>query len=108
MSIRPLTGQVLIRLLPPDPMSPGGLFLPDSAFDTPRGEKAVARKGLVIQVGPWRKTKKGLAVLPDFQPGQTVLMSHYLGHQLTRTIGENLRLCDVDDVLAVLDEPKGE
>jgi chaperonin GroES len=100
--IRPLTGQALIRLLPPDEKTDGGLFLPDIAQDSPQGEKAKPRRGLVIAIGPWRTTKDGFAILPDFQPGDTVLLSEYLGTKLTRAIGESLRLCRVDDVLAVL------
>jgi len=100
--IKPLTGQVCIQLLPADEKTDGGLFLPDVAQDTPRGEKARPRKGLVICSGPWRKTKAGFCILPDFRPGDTVLVSEYLGTKLTRAIGENLRLCRVDDVLAIV------
>lgn len=104
MSIRPLTGQVLIRILPNPPESYGGIVLPDLAFDRIPGEKAKPRRGLVIATGPWKKTKQGFCVLPDFKPGDTVLVSEYLGTKLTRAIGENLRLCRVEDVLALLTE----
>jgi chaperonin GroES len=100
--IKPLTGQVLIRLLPPDETNAFGLFLPDVAYDRLQGEKAKPRKGLVITIGPWKKTKEGFAVLSDFKPGDTVLVSEYLGTKLTRAIGETLRLCRIEDVLAVL------
>lgn len=67
-------------------------------------EKARPRKGVVIAIGAWRKTKQGFAILPDFQPGDTVLVSEYLGTKMTRNIGEQYRLCRIDDVLAVLTE----
>lgn len=102
MTIRPLTNQVLIRLLPLNPLTDGGLHLPDIAQTAAQGEKARPRKGLVIAIGPWRTGKKGLAILPDFQPGQTVLVSEYTGTKLTRDLGENYRICRVDDVLAIL------
>lgn len=102
MSLRPLTGQVCVQLSPPDEKTNGGLFLPHAVHRGP-GEKADPRKGVVISVGPWRKTKKGFAILPDFKPGDTVLVNEYLATKLTRAIGENLRLCRVDDVLAVVD-----
>lgn len=101
-TIRPLTGQVLIQLLPPDEKTFSGLFLPDIAHDRIQGDKAKPRKGVVLAVGPWKKVKSGHALLPDCRPGDTVLLSEYAGTKLTRHIGENLRLCRADDVLAVL------
>lgn len=102
--IRPLTNQCLIRILPPDDKTQGGLLLPDIAQGSPQGEKARPRRGLVIAVGPWKTTKQGFSILPDFRPGDTVLLSEYIGTKLTRAIGENLRLCRVNDVLAVIAE----
>lgn len=67
-------------------------------------EKAWPRKGKVLAIGAWRTTKAGFAILPDFKPGDTVLVNEYLGTKLTRNIGETYRLCRVDDVLAVLTE----
>lgn len=102
MTIRPLTGQVLIRLLPNPPASFGGIILPDVAFDRIEGEKLKPRRGLVIACGPWRKTRDGHAILPEVKPGDEVLVSEYRGTKLTRTIGETLRICRLDDVLALL------
>lgn len=78
-------------------------MLPDGYTGNERGEKALPRKALVMAIGPWRKTKQGFAVLPDIKIGDRVLASEYLGTKLTRNIGENLRLCRIDDVLAVLE-----
>src|SRR4029077_6373483 len=103
-TLKPLKNQVLVSLLPPDTMTPGGLLLPEIAQNASRGEKAFPRKGVVIAVGAWRTTKQGFAILPDFKPGDTVLVNEYLGTKLTRNIGEQYRLCLVDDVLAVLSE----
>jgi chaperonin GroES len=104
MQIRPMQGQVLVRLMPPDYWNPVGLHIPESAQLAPRGEKAYPRKASVVAIGPWRKTKQGYAVLPDFHPGQTVICNEYLGTKLTRNIGEQYRLCRIDDVLAVCEE----
>ena len=103
MEIKPLTGQVLLQVLPPESNTAGGLILPDIAQLTARGEKALPRKAVVMAIGPWKKTKQGFAVLPDIKLGDKVLVSEYLGTKLTRNIGENLRLCRIDDVLAVLE-----
>lgn len=101
--VRPLNGQVLVRLLRPEYQTHGGLVLPDIALFSPSGEKQRPRKAIVIAVGAWRTTKQGLSILPDFHPGQRVLVSEYFGTKLTRNIGEEYRLCRIDDVLAVLE-----
>lgn len=103
MSIRPLQGQVLIRLLPNPPESFGGIVLPDVAFDRSPEDKHKPRFGLVIACGPWKKTKSGFAILPEIKPGDEVLVSEYRGTKLTREIGETLRICRLEDVLALIE-----
>ena len=103
MEIKPLTGQVLLRLMPNEAFSDAGLMLPDIYTGNEPGKKALPRKAVVMAIGPWRKTKQGFAVLPEIKLGDKVLVSEYLGTKLTRNIGENLRLCRVDDVLAVVE-----
>lgn len=100
----PLAGQVLVRLMPYEFWNPAGLIIPDIATIDERGERVRPRKALVIAIGAWRKTKQGFAILPDFQVGQRVLVSEYLGTKLRRGFSEHLRLCRIDDVLAVLEE----
>lgn len=103
--IRPLRGQVLVRLSPFEYQTRGGLHLPDIATTNERGEKQLPRKAIVVAIGPWRTTRDGRhSILPDFQVGQRVLVSEYFGTKLTRRFGDDYRLCRVDDVLAVLEE----
>jgi co-chaperonin GroES (HSP10) len=102
MSVRPLRGQVLVRLLPQDFHTNGGLHLPELFAED--NEKAMPRKGVVVSIGSWRKTKDGHSILPDFRPGSRVLFNEYAGKRLTRDFGENYRMCKIDDLLAVLEE----
>ena len=105
--LKPLRGQVLINLLPPDQKTSGGLFLPDIAQSAEAGSKAFPRKGRVEAVGVWKSIERDgqtFHILPDFKPGDVVILSDYAGTKLTRGIGETLRLCRVDDVLAILEE----
>lgn len=78
-------------------------MLPDGYTGSEPGMKALPRKALVLAIGPWKKTKQGFSVLPEIKLGDKVLVSEYLGTKLTRNIGENLRLCRLDDVLAVVE-----
>jgi co-chaperonin GroES (HSP10) len=100
--LRPLTAQFLLQILPHKETTDSGLFLPDIAHNRQQGEKEKPAHALVIAVGPWRKAKNGYSILPEIKPGDKVLVSFYAGHKLTRSIGSRLRLCSIDDVLAVL------
>lgn len=93
---------MLVEVLPPDDKTHGGLFLPDIAHDRIQGEKAKPIKGRVLAIGPWRKTKTGFAILPDFGIGALVVCSPYLGVKLGRTLGERHLLVRHEEVLAVL------
>lgn len=79
-------------------------MLPDGYTGNEPGKKALPRKAIVLAIGPWKRTNQGFAVLPDIKMGDRVLVSEYLGTKLTRAIGENLRLCRIDDVLALVEE----
>lgn len=102
MKIKPLTGQVLVRLLPPDEME-GSLFVANGESNQENiYAKSRPRKGVIVGIGPWRKTKNGLGVLPPVKPRDTVLLSPYKGQNLTRDIADNMILINSDDILAVL------
>lgn len=102
--IRPLPGQCLLQVLPPKEQTESGLYLPDISHDRVRGEKTKPSEAIVIAIGPWKKARNGFAIIPDVAPGAKVIVSFYSGTKLTREIGERLRLCSVDDVLAVVEE----
>jgi chaperonin GroES len=101
--IRPLTNQVLLEVLPPDEKSFGGIVIPETLRNGSPDDKKPPFKGIVVAIGPWRKTNQGLAVLPEFKRGDVVLCSPYRGHKLTRNIGERYQLVRTDDVLAVVE-----
>lgn len=103
MNVKPLTGQVLVEVLPPEDKTLGGLFIPDVAQSSPRGEKARPFKALVVAIGAWRKTKQGFAVLPEFGIGAQILCTPYAGTKLSRNIGERYQLVKVTDVLAIVE-----
>lgn len=107
MRIRPLTGQVLILLLPHDEKD-GSIFIPETANEarsTPDNiyVRMAHRKAIVQEVGPWKKTKQGLAVLPEVKPGDTVVISPYAGTRLSQDMNDHLKLIKSDDILALLE-----
>lgn len=105
LKIKPLTGQILVQVLPPDDRTDGGLIIPDIAQGDTPGEKQQPFRARVLAMGPWKKTKQGYGVLPDFGIGATVLCTPYAGTKLSRNIGERYQLVRFEDVLAQVDFP---
>jgi co-chaperonin GroES (HSP10) len=107
--IRPLTGQVLLRVLPKDTQSAGGIEFPQRSI-TPEEQQELNHHPeppppelcYVEAIGPWPKIKCGLALPPPFPAGATVLVRPASGTHLARNIGERLKLVHVRDVLAVV------
>jgi co-chaperonin GroES (HSP10) len=111
MTIRPLIGQVLVEMLPPEAQSSGGIIFPErhrspaeltEAHD-PSICKEPPSQAIVRAIGPWPQ-KNGKSVLPEFGLGARVVISAYSGQKLRRGIGENFKLVNTEDVLAVLSE----
>jgi co-chaperonin GroES (HSP10) len=97
LRVRPLTGQVLVELLPPPRQTDSGLFIPESKH--PKQEQAIVKK-----IGPWRKNKSGMAVLPEFGIGARVIIAAESGTKARGEIGQMLKLVRVEHVRAVLTE----
>lgn len=108
--IRPLTNQVLVRILPKE-RSEGGIQFPqrhkspeEVQEENHHPEPPPPVKGKVLAIGPWKRLHNGLAVPPPFPAGSTVLMRDGSGQKLTYGVDDKLRLVNVDDLLAVLTE----
>jgi co-chaperonin GroES (HSP10) len=98
-----MTNMVLIEVQPAANTTFGGVYLPENIREGSKDEKRPVVKAIVVAIGPWRKTRQGFSVLPDFAVGHTVLCSPYRGVKMTRNIGERYQLVRTDDVLAVID-----
>lgn len=109
MNIRPLSGQVLIEILPPNKISAGGIQFPDHTR-SPEEVQASHRKpepppplqGVVKEIGYWPKLRNGLSLMPEFGIGAHVILRHNSGVQMHRGIGDRFRMCLVEEVLAVV------
>lgn len=108
MNIKPLPGEALIEILPEDAATPSGIVLPQVSLSP---EEVQARhvnpqkprdyKGLVRKIGPWPKLGNGLAVMPEFKIGDTVLVGFNCGTPMRYGHG-NFRIVRQGDVIAVL------
>jgi co-chaperonin GroES (HSP10) len=109
MRIKPLTGHVLIKVLPPDTVTSGGIQIPNHTFSPEEQQQRAHHpepppplKCKVLEIGPWKKLKNGLALLPPFTTNATVLIRNGSGKPLNYGMTEELRLVRNEDVLAVL------
>jgi co-chaperonin GroES (HSP10) len=110
MKLKPLTGQVLVEILPPEKVSVGGILFPDelplSAETVQAGHRHPTPPkpwiGVVREVGPWPKTKSGLMRMPEYGRGAQVVIKHHAGQEMRRGIGQNYRMVQQAEVLAVI------
>ncbi|MBO8128779.1 MAG: co-chaperone GroES [Peptococcaceae bacterium] len=93
--IRPLGERVVVKPLPQEEVTKGGIVLPDTAKEKPQ-------KGEVVAVGPGRLLDNGQRVAIDLKPGETVLYSKYAGNEIKINDEEYLILRE-GDILGVLE-----
>ena len=109
MTIKPLTGQVLVQLDAPEKFSAGGIELPVRTMGPEEHQEAAHRPtmppallGTVKAIGPWPKLANGIMEMPEFGIGARVVIGQNAGLEMHRGIGERLKMVRNDQVLAVL------
>ncbi len=86
MNLRPLADNIIVRRMPEETMTTGGLFIPEAAQEKPLW-------GEVLAVGN--------AVDPDdIQPGNTILFAKYSGSEINFE-DEKLLIVQEEDVIGV-------
>jgi chaperonin GroES len=94
--IRPLGERVVVKPLPMEEVTKGGIVLPDTAKEKPQ-------KGEVVAVGPGRLLDNGTRVAIDLKVGDQVLYSKYAGNEV-KIDGEEYLILRESDVLGVLEK----
>ncbi|MFZ2299501.1 MAG: co-chaperone GroES [Aquabacterium sp.] len=94
MPLRPLHDRLIVKRKEPELKTAGGIVIPDSAGEKPE-------QGVVVAIGPGRRTDQGQLVPLIVQPGDTVLFGKYTG-QTVKLDGEELLVIREEDVLAIL------
>ena len=94
MKLRPLNDRILIKRIPSEEKTAGGLFIPDNAKEKPQ-------EGEVVAVGPGRIDDNGNRVPLDVAVGDKVIYSKYGGTEV-KLNGEDLLVLSARDVLAVV------
>lgn len=87
--MKPISDRVVIKPLPAEEMTKGGIFVPDTA-------KEKQQKGEVVAVGPGKDGN-----LMTVQVGDTVLYGKYAGQEVHYE-GTDYLIVKEDDILVVL------
>ncbi len=91
-TIEPLGDRVVIRPIPREEVSKGGIVLPDTAKEKPQ-------EGEVIAVGPGKLTEDGKRIAMEVKKGDRVIYSKYAGTEF-KLDDEELVIMRESDILA--------
>jgi chaperonin GroES len=90
--IQPLGERVVIKPLPREEVSKGGIVLPDTAKEKPQ-------EGEILAVGPGKVTDDGKRIALEVKVGDTVVYSKYAGTEF-KLDGEEVVILRESDILA--------
>ena len=96
MNIKPLSDHILIEAIKGEEKTKGGILLPDTA------EREKSEQGIIIAVGPGKKTDDGKIIPVSVAPGQKVLFTKY-GPNEIKIDGKEYLMAREDDVIAIIE-----
>lgn len=95
MKVTPLADKVVVKPVPPEDKTAGGIVLPDSAKDRPL-------QGRVLSVGDGRLLADGTRLRPQVSEGDRIVYSSFAGTEV-QVDGDELLILREEDILAVVD-----
>lgn len=90
--IEPLADRVIIKPLPKEEISKGGIVLPDTAKEKPQ-------EGEIIAVGPGKLSEDGKRIAMEVKVGDKVIYSKYAGTEF-KLADEEVIILRESDILA--------
>ncbi len=96
MKIRPLQDRIIMKRIPEEEKTKGGIIIPDTAKEKPV-------EGLVVAVGNGKVLEDGKVRPLDIKPGDRVLFIKYAGNEVKIDGEEHLTLRE-DDILGVIEK----
>ena len=94
MKLRPLQDRVLVRRVPHEAKSSGGVIIPDTAQEKPM-------EGEVVAVGPGARDEAGTLHPLDVKAGDRVLFGKWSGAEI-KLDGEDLMIMKESDIMGVM------
>lgn len=92
IKLEPLGDRVVVKPIPQEEVTKGGIILPDTAKEKPQ-------EGEVIAVGPGKVGDDGKRIAPDVKKGDRVIYTKYGGTEI-KVDGEELMILRESDILA--------
>ena len=94
IDLKPLGDRIVVESVEQAQTSVGGVILPDTAKEKPQ-------EGVVLAVGPGRKTDKGEIVPMELKVGDRIIYSKYSGSEI-KIEGKEYLIVSEKDVLAIV------
>jgi chaperonin GroES len=94
MKVVPLSEKVVVKRLPAEGLTAGGIVLPDTAQEK-------ARQGRVLSVGDGRLMSDGTRAVQQVREGDRVLFQQYAGAEIIVN-GKEFLIMSEDEILAVV------
>ena len=95
LRVTPLRDQIIIEAQLPEEVTESGIVIPDTA------EKNRPEQGVVVAVGPGKRSKDGKRIPIEVQKGDRVLFSKY-GPNEIEINGKEYLIAKEEDILAIL------
>lgn len=92
----PLDDRVLVERDEAIQKTSGGLYIPDTATDSPN-------QGTVVSVGPGHIGKKGILRPTDVKPGQKIIFNKYSGNEL-KLADKNYVILRETDIIGIVED----
>ena len=89
MKIKPLADRVVVKPLPAEDKTKGGLIVPDTAKERPQ-------QGEVVAIGPGRVSDDGMRIPAEVKVGDKVLYGKYTGTEVDYEGTEYLIMREAD------------
>ncbi len=94
IGVRPLHDRVLVRRMPEEMKTAGGLFIPETAKEKPQ-------RGEIVAAGKGRVTEDGKVTPLDVKIGDKILFGKYSGTEL-KLNGEEFLMMREEDILGIM------
>ena len=96
MKIKPLSDRVVIEAMPQEEKTKSGIILPGTV------NKEKPEEGIVVAVGPGKKTNDGKIITPSIKKGDRVIFTKY-GPNEVKVGGKEYLIAREDDILAIIE-----
>ena len=94
IGVRPLHDRVLVRRMPEELKTAGGIIIPETAKEKPQ-------RGEIVATGKGRVTEEGKVTPLDVKVGDRILFGKYSGTEL-KLNGEEYLMMREEDILGIM------